>query len=307
MAEETYSIAVDFVALTEPTPDLAQLDDDVNKSAITEPYQGTWMRADVFKFFFDNPLGAPDKAILDGIVAAHTGIENPSRYGGTGGIPVDTVRAPTANDDSSMGFATGSIWCDNSVEPCAVYISTKVDVGAAVWERIELTNKGLIKRVMMKATDLESPVNADWTVNALAPVAADSNNNGISVRLFDDSTEEGVGFSVLVPATALNMKLTLVARAETAPGAAEEVALHLYERGVADNGAPQPWSSAIQLANIAIQANENFQYDTEEKTLITWGLTGGQWHQFELTRDTADVTDTLAGDWALLLLVVEFS
>ncbi|NIQ74032.1 MAG: hypothetical protein GWN80_00435, partial [Gammaproteobacteria bacterium] len=36
------------------------------------------------------------------------------------------------------------------------------------------------------ADQVENPVTADWTVNALAPAAADSNNSGLTVRLFDD-------------------------------------------------------------------------------------------------------------------------
>ncbi len=157
------------------------------------------------------------------------------------------------------------------------------------------------------ADQLESPVTADWAVNALAPAAADSNNSGLTVRLFDDTTEEGVGFSVLVPTGAVNMTLTIVGRAETAPGAVAGVVLNLYERGVPDDAAVDAWSSARALTALSIPTNENFQYDSETDTLAGWGLTAGQVHQFELTRDPGAGGDTLVGDWDMLLVKVEFS
>jgi hypothetical protein len=91
MAVETYSIATDFVALTAALPDLGDLDFAINDSAITEPYQGSFMRADVVDFHFDNPLGAPDKTILDGIVAAHTGED--VQLDGGGAVSIDLVVA----------------------------------------------------------------------------------------------------------------------------------------------------------------------------------------------------------------------
>lgn len=157
------------------------------------------------------------------------------------------------------------------------------------------------------ADQFESPNNADWAVNALAALGADSNNGGLPTRTFDDASEEGVGFSCEVPEGATSMTLRIRARAETAPGAPASVALNLYERALPDNAAVTSWSSAIGLTNVAIPANENFQEDEETLTLATAGLTAGQMHQFELTRDGGDASDTLIGDWTLHSLVVEFN
>lgn len=157
---------------------------------------------------------------------------------------------------------------------------------------------------VFSAIELSSPVNADWAVNALAPLATDDNNNALSVRRFDDSTEEGVGFSVLVPPNVSRMRTRFVSRAVTAPGAAKAVALNLYERGLP--GVADAWSSAIQLTNVDIPTNEQWQYDEQVDTLANWGLIAGQIHQFELTRDTTDAADTLVGDWALLQVALEF-
>jgi hypothetical protein len=158
MADEVYSIATDFVALTEPPPDLSQLGHDIEASAITEPYQGAGINGDAVTFIFGNPLGAPDKAILDAIVAAHTGTENPLRYGGTGGVPIDAARAPTVNDDSTLGYAIGSVWCDHSETPCAIYVAVEVTPGAAEWSRVVLPNSGTAraKSIDLVVADLES-------------------------------------------------------------------------------------------------------------------------------------------------------
>lgn len=157
------------------------------------------------------------------------------------------------------------------------------------------------------ADQFEVPLNSDWTVNALAGSASDSNNAGLTVRLFDDTTSEGVGFTIRIPTGATNIIFKPISRAETAPGSAQTVALSVYEREIPNNSAPTSWSSAYDLTDIDIPTNEYFQYDSQTIALSTLGLTAGSVHQFELVRDTADSGDTLSGDWALLMLGVEFS
>lgn len=157
------------------------------------------------------------------------------------------------------------------------------------------------------ADQLDNPNSADWAVNALAPVAADSNNSGLTVRLFDDTTEEGVGFSLSVPSGKTNLILRLKSRAETAPGATQTVKLNLYVREAADNTAVEAWSAATQLTDLSIPTNENFQYDSQTIALSTLSITAGNFVQFELTRDSTDVGDTLVGDWALLEISAEFT
>jgi len=156
------------------------------------------------------------------------------------------------------------------------------------------------------AAGLRSPDNADWAVNALAAIAADSNNNAISVRRFDDTTEEGVGFSIYVPDWAVNMTLGIISRAETAPGGAAGVVVDLYERSIGDNVAIGTWTNGGTLT-IAIPTNEYFQYDSLTDTIANWSLAVGTWHQFELTRDTDDVSDDLTGDWTLLEVSIKFT
>lgn len=157
------------------------------------------------------------------------------------------------------------------------------------------------------ACQLDNPVTSDWAVNELAPVAADSNNSGLLVRRFDDSDEEGVGCIIDIPVDASNMSIGFFSRAETAPGSTVGVAVNMYERGIPDNGAVEAWSSEYNLNFIEFSTNENFQHDSTTIALSTLGLTAGQVHQLEFTRDYDASFDTLSGDWSLLKLSLSFS
>lgn len=154
------------------------------------------------------------------------------------------------------------------------------------------------------ADQLETPVNSSWTVNALANLQADSNSAAFLVRAFDDTTEEGVGFSIYVPVASSSMTITFVSRAETAPAGARTVGLKLYERGIP--GAVDAWSAGTALTDIDITTNENWVYDTQEDSIADWGLTAGQIHQFELTRVDPSGGTELSGDWVLYLVMIDF-
>jgi hypothetical protein len=157
------------------------------------------------------------------------------------------------------------------------------------------------------ADHLDNPNNADWTVNALAPAEADSNNNGLTVRRFDDTTEEGVGFELRVPTGVTNIVIDLVSRAETAPPAVRTVGPKLYNRGIPDNAAVEAWSAGLALTDIDIPTNEFFQYDSQTITLASLGITAGELTQFELTRVAPGAGVNLVGDWALKLIQVRFT
>jgi hypothetical protein len=174
---------------------------------------------------------------------------------------------------------------------------------------VTMPNKNILldgeKQIL--ADQMENPVNADWAVNALAPVSADSDNAALNVRLFDDTIEEGAGFTLSVPAAATNMTVRMVSRAETAPVAARTVGTKLYNRGIPNDAAVTAWTAGVQLTDLDIPTNENFQYDEQTETLAAWGLTAGQVHQLELTRVDPTGGVELVGDWALLSVSVEFS
>lgn len=163
-----------------------------------------------------------------------------------------------------------------------------------------------VQRALFMADQFENPVNADWAVNALAPLAAGSINAGLLQRLFDDTTEEGVGFSARVPEGATQLILRFFSRAEVAPGTPKKVAPKLYFRGLADNAAPSAWSAGTLLTELDMPASTTWQEDSQTISLATLGLVVGRLYQFELTRVVAAL-DNLVNDWNLLYTVVEFN
>jgi hypothetical protein len=207
-------------------------------------------------------------------------------------------------DNKNIGFEeiertdtnTVRIWVDSEENVRIVISSTSSGESGLSNEFIEIA-----------ADQLLSPNNADWTVNALAPLSADSNNLALSVRRFDDTIEEGVGFLVTPPTGATNIVFRFKSRAETAPAGARTVGLKLYNRGIPDNGAVESWSAGNALSDIDITTNEYWQYDEETIALSTLGVTANELTQFELTRINPVAGTELSGDWVLVVLAWKFT
>lgn len=166
-------------------------------------------------------------------------------------------------------------------------------------------SKRSLKAFNYFAGNLETPNNANWAVNAPAPAVADSLNNALTVRSFDDTTEEGIGFYIDVPLGSTDLVLNFKQRAQTAPGATQTVQWRLHRREIPDNGAITSWT-ATNLATQTIPANTNFQYRSEQFSLAALGITPGRLYQFEITRQGTAGGDTLVGDLNLLHLRVDF-
>ena len=157
------------------------------------------------------------------------------------------------------------------------------------------------------ADQFDNPDDADWALatDLSAPAVADSINAGLTVRRFDDTVEEGVGFPLRVPTGAVNIKFTFMSRAQASGGG--NVVPKIYEREIQDAGAPTAFSTGNDLTALVFGTNTNFNEDTETVTLASLGLAAGQIHQIELTRNVGAGGDTLTGDWDLFEIVVEFT
>jgi len=170
-------------------------------------------------------------------------------------------------------------------------------------------------RRLFYADQLDNPVNANWIVNALAPVEADPTNAALPIRAFDDTTEEGIGFILSIPSGVTKMRIYLKGRARTAPGAARTVGVKLYYRQIYDNAAVSTtWAGTNDgskvLADIDIPTNAFFQYDSQTLDLITDfapDVILGKLYQFELTRINPTAGTELVGDWLPIEIMVEFS
>lgn len=231
-------------------------------------------------------LPGAEETALDAVVSAHTNPAEPTAY--------HAIAASGAPDDSIGSDG------DCCIDAATLIIYQKA---SGTWDAGQNLNV-VIKKYTYFADNFDNPNNSDWAVNALAVASADTNNNGIVVRRFDDTTEEGIGFTLEIPSGATNIVFDFKSRAETAPGSAKTVKTKLYVREMPDDAAVEAWSSGTALADLSMPANENFQYDSESIALATLGLVGGRAAQFELTRLG---TGTLVGDWSLLGLTVSFT
>ncbi len=157
------------------------------------------------------------------------------------------------------------------------------------------------------ADQMDSPNNADWAVGTPSPASADTTNNALTVRRFDDTDEEGIGFLLDIPSDATNVVFGLKSRAETAPASAHNVQPRIYTRNAADNVSVGTWTDGANLTVLSMPTNTNFQYDSESVALSTIDATAGNLTQVEMTRYHTGVTTDLTGDWDLLELAVSFT
>jgi hypothetical protein len=154
---------------------------------------------------------------------------------------------------------------------------------------------------------LDSPLTANWKVNAFAPASADASNTALTVRRFDDTLEEGVGFILETPLGISNVVLDFKARPYSLQTGVKSVVPKLYARGIPDNTAVTAWSTGTRLTPVDYTNNVFYHYDQRIVSMATLGMTAGQATQFELTRVGSDATDTVVGDWALLSIGVSFT
>lgn len=165
--------------------------------------------------------------------------------------------------------------------------------------RLEIGTRGI---KWFAADTLQSATNADWAVNANAPIATDSNNPALKVRRHDDTTEEGSGIALFVPSGATKLRLHIISRAEDSSGGNVEVTM--YSRAIPDNGAVEAWGADDMASPVVLPTNEYFQYDYWEMGLAALVMTAGQQYQFQITRNAGD--DTYVGDWSVLAIGFEF-
>ena len=170
------------------------------------------------------------------------------------------------------------------------------------------TNITIGSRFTFFANSLDTPVNADFVVNAIASTVTDPTYNSLNVRSFSNTVEQGVAFLVSIPSGATSITVKIRGRSQTAPGVASVVQPRLYTRLLPNNSAVGAWSAPRELTNISIPTNSNFQYYTYSATLSSLSLSPNNLYQMELTRRVTGVTGTnLASNFLLAELTVEFS
>jgi hypothetical protein len=170
------------------------------------------------------------------------------------------------------------------------------------------TNITIGSRFTFFAASLDTPVNSDFAVNAIAATITDPTYASLNVRSFSNTIEQGVACLISIPSGATTMTIKMRGRAQTAPGVASVVQPRIYYRLLPNNSAVGAWSVAQELANISIPTNANFQYSTQTILLSTLGMTAGNLYQIELTRRVSGVTGTnLAANYLMPELTLELA
>ena len=157
------------------------------------------------------------------------------------------------------------------------------------------------------ATNFDNPNNANWAVNALAPVVSDTANASLSVRAFDDTAEEGIGCTVYIPPSVSNITFKITGKAATAPTGSASAIMRVYGRAIPSGAAVGAWSSSSQMTSLDMSTNVYYQDFTRTVSLASLGLTAGTNAQLEITRYGASAADTLIGDFQILSATVSFS
>jgi hypothetical protein len=157
---------------------------------------------------------------------------------------------------------------------------------------------------MMFAPDFDDP-STEWSISIAAALAADTVNPAVLIRRFDDTTQEGVGWSVHIPTGVTQVTFTFMAKALTSPAATRTVGLALKKREVPHNTSLGAWSSST-LTDLSFPTNVTFQSSNQTVTLATLGLTAGSIYQLEMVRQNPSAGTNLTGDLGLFMLKAEW-
>jgi len=178
------------------------------------------------------------------------------------------------------------------------------DSTSSRWRCVADATRQVLLRTQFGAADFDDPA-TDWATTAAAAIAQDTTNVGLTVRRFDDTADEGVGWDVLVPAPCTKVRLTFVSRAQTAPAANRTVGLAFKKREIPNNASVPAWASTT-LTDLTLPSNATFQRSSQTVAISTLGLTANLFYQIELVRQNPTGGTELVGDWTLFSLVVEW-
>jgi hypothetical protein len=214
--------------------------------------------------------------------------------------------------NNNAGFITGisafSINALNDVDTATIAPTTGQGLvwnqAAGQW-RPGSVGAGLVNSSITYYADMfQSPNNSDWPVATFASLSPDASFNSLIRRAFDDTTPEGVGFMVSIPAAATSIQLSITGRASSA--ATTTAIMRLYSRAVPNGTAVPAWGNSVTSIPCVINGTANYTKYTFTYALTTANLIAGTLYNFELARDAAIAGDTLVGDFNLIELGIGF-
>lgn len=236
---------------------------------------------------------------------------NVGSFGSTSLIPIITVNAKgliTAVTTAAPSIAVQSNGTPVSGSPFStINFAGTTLVATSVGSTVTITDTvQTIRTLTYFATSLDSPNNSDWVINALAPTVADPSNNALNIRQFSNTTEQGVGLLVPIPANATNITFTYKGRSASAT--AGTLQMRYYSRAIAaaTPAAVPSWSAATNLTSVSSPANVFYQTYSYTATLASLSLTANNMYQIEFTRNVG-VAGNLAFNWLMIELDISFT
>lgn len=229
---------------------------------------------------------------------------NPSTKRGV--LAVNTIVTLAANDYIVVKYAKSAANGTSTMSTNPTFTIKRL-VGSAKGDKGEPGAMGGNSLAYLLPESFDNPTNNNWAVNALASTLSDNTNAALTVRAFDDTDEEGVGFRFTLPPSSTQISFDIKWRARTAPATPAGAVLALYVRQIPNNAAVGAWSSRHFLTTLSVPTNANPQYTSFSVLYSTLGITAGNFCQFELVRHGASAADTLVGDLYVYQVGVSFS
>jgi hypothetical protein len=209
----------------------------------------------------------------------------------------DTVD-PTPTDDASKGYVVNCRWINTLTNN--VWFCTNNAANDAVWKSATSPSCKYIY-----APDMLFPNNADWAVNAMAPLALDATDGDILVCLHDDTVEEGNGLFKHIPKFSKKFLLLLKVMAQTAPAGARTWAPKMYVRKLEDAQPRGSWSAGYTLPDGNIPTNTQVQYYGQVVDMATVGAVAEASNIIQITRVAPAAGTNLEGDLGIMCCGLE--
>jgi parallel beta-helix repeat protein len=265
-------------------------------------------------------VGDDENSVIDG----NTIIDNVSHGIEMGDFNQNvTGNSVRGNGGHGILMNAGSLNCVVTGNRCTLNASNGINISSGATDCLVVDNqlagntgapiagtgtncRTYIKRSSYYADTLLPPNNSDWVITPAAGLGADSNDAAFRSRFFDDASETGVGLEEEAPPVIHQLVLRLKTHPNVAPGGAVNAIMNVYIREMDAGIAVGAWSGATALAAIPFTTNEFPVFSTFEIELSTLSIEPGKLYLIEVTRDGADVGDTLSGDLELTQLIVEW-
>lgn len=203
----------------------------------------------------------------------------------------DTQHPVTLRDTTNGVYTRGSATCSQNGD-CAA--------GSYTADGVNLLHAADID---IPAADFWVPISAstsDWATESACGLAADSNDDGLTVVLCDDTTLEGWGGQFSTPAAVTDLYFWILARPDVAPGGAVGARIIVTCRDATPGATTSAWGTAQAVGAFSFGADEDWEALSATISASDLGVSASSVVQCQFAREPGHGTDTLTGDLAVL-------